>query len=275
MRGGRRLRATATYIGTATVLLQIGDLGLLTDPALDAAGTPQVFRVPGSDLELPLRRTQDPVLPPGGLPHVDLVLLSHDEHADNLDAGGRALAATVDAVVTTRSGAERMGGNAIGLAPWESLEVERGGTRVRLTATPALHGPAEVASLVGDVIGFVLEVDGVPRAIYVSGDTIEHAALDQVGQRFAIGPALLHLGQARFAPTGDITYSMSSQQAAAVARSVGARGVLPVHYDDWTHFTEGEQAARQGLAAAPCPVHWMERGRPLDLWEAGLDNRRG
>jgi hypothetical protein len=33
------------------------------------------------------------------------VLLSHDQHADNLDDGGRALLSTVPVVVTTASGA--------------------------------------------------------------------------------------------------------------------------------------------------------------------------
>jgi L-ascorbate metabolism protein UlaG (beta-lactamase superfamily) len=128
--------------------------------------------------------------------------------------------------------------------------------------------------LVGDVVGFVIEVAGMARAIYVSGDTVEHPALDEIGRRFAIGPALLHLGQARFPPTAGTAYSLNGQQAAGLAGRLGARSVLPVHWDDWDHFTEGEVALRQALAAAPCPVHWMQRGRPLDLWSTGLADRR-
>ena len=40
---------------------------------------------------------------------VDVVLLSHDHHADNLDDLGRALLPTAPTVVTTRSGARRLG----------------------------------------------------------------------------------------------------------------------------------------------------------------------
>ena len=39
---------------------------------------------------------------------MDVVLLSHDHHADNLDDPGRALLPDVPTVVTTRSGARRL-----------------------------------------------------------------------------------------------------------------------------------------------------------------------
>ena len=44
------------------------------------------------------------------------MLLTHDHHGDNLDAAGRALLPDVPAVVTTVSGARRLGlAHAIGL----------------------------------------------------------------------------------------------------------------------------------------------------------------
>jgi hypothetical protein len=49
---------------------------------------------------------------------VDAVLLSHDQHDDNLDAVGRALLPVAGAVVTTTPGAKRLGREARGLAPW-------------------------------------------------------------------------------------------------------------------------------------------------------------
>lgn len=262
--------ATATHIGTATVLLQLGELCLLTDPALDPVGADQAFAVPGTDLVLPLQRTRDPVLPVGGLPHLDAVLLSHDQHADNFDISGRAVAASAEAVLTTESGAGRLGGAAVGLAPWQSVELQRGATRARVTATPARHGPAESLALVGEVIGFVIEVEGLPRTIYVSGDTVDFPDLDEIGRRFDLGPAMLHIGRARFAPTGETAYTMSGHEAAALARRLGARGVLPMHWDDWAHFSESAQDAASALTAAGCSVHRMVSGEPYDLWAGGL-----
>jgi len=44
------------------------------------------------------------------LGRVDAVLLSHDHHFDNLDAGGRAFLAGAADLLTTEAGAERLGG---------------------------------------------------------------------------------------------------------------------------------------------------------------------
>jgi L-ascorbate metabolism protein UlaG (beta-lactamase superfamily) len=269
MSGQQRPVATATHLGTATVLLQLGALALLTDPALDPVTVPQAFAVPGTDLVLPLRRSREAVLPSGGLPGLDAVLLSHDQHADNFDGAGRCVAAAAGVVVTTLSGARRLGGNAVGLACWESLSLERDGTTVTITATPARHGPPGSEELVGDVIGFVVEVVGLPRALYVSGDTVVLPELDEIGRRFSLGPALLHLGRARFSATGETAYSMSAAEAAALSGRLQAAALLPVHVDDWEHFSEPAEEVSAALAGAPCPVHELVPGQPLDLWRSG------
>ena len=51
---------------------------------------------------------------------LDAVLLSHDHHFDNLDNAGRAPLSSVGVAYTTNSGAKRLGGNAVGLAPFET-----------------------------------------------------------------------------------------------------------------------------------------------------------
>ncbi|HWH29233.1 MAG TPA: MBL fold metallo-hydrolase [Mycobacteriales bacterium] len=256
---------TATWLGAATVLLRVGALSLLTDPALDPADQEQVFHVPGSDIPIPLRRTSDPVLPPGGLPRLDAVLLSHDEHADNLDARGRAVAAGAGRILTTPSGARRLGGRAEGLERWASVELERAGTRVRVTATPARHGPAGMEAVVGDVTGFVVEIEGLARAVYISGDTVLHDDLTAVGRRFAIGPALLHLGRARFDLTGPTCYSLSGADGVALAADLGATALLPVHHEGWVHFSEPAVGLERALRGSPVPVLWPTPGVPVDL----------
>ncbi|MGN9779392.1 MBL fold metallo-hydrolase [Micromonospora sp. H33] len=266
--------ATATYLGAATVLLRIGELVLLTDPALDPPEAPQVFRVPRTPVRIPLRRTRPACLPPEGLPPVDVVLLSHDQHADNFDTAGRAAAAGADLVLTTAAGARRLRGNAHPLTPWQSVVVERGSTRARITATPARHGPRGMEAVVGDVIGFVVEVDGLERALYISGDTVLHDALAEIGQRFTVGPALMHLGRARFPATGSTTYSLSADDAATLARLLNATTVLPVHYDDWAHFTQTRDEAVAAFRAAGTTTQWMVPGEPVDLLTAGLLNPR-
>lgn len=84
-RAGAAMVPTATWIGHATVLLQLGGLNVLTDPVFaDSVGPLPLF---GS------RRAQPPALVPGRLPRIDLVLVSHDHH-DHMDLPSlRALAA--------------------------------------------------------------------------------------------------------------------------------------------------------------------------------------
>jgi L-ascorbate metabolism protein UlaG (beta-lactamase superfamily) len=258
---------TATHIGTATVLLTIGELAVLTDPVFDPAGLEYVVDIPARDLGVVLRRTAGPAIPAGELPRIDLVLLSHDEHADNLDDSGRALLATATTVITTKSGADRLGGNAIGLVPWESRDVVRGGTRLKVTATPARHGPEGIEPIMGDTIGFVIEVSDAQAAFYVSGDTVYYDELDEIGRRFDIGTAFLHMGDAHFAEGGDIRFSMNGEAAAGLTRSLGASSVVPIHYESWAHLAEKPERVTAVFNGAGLggQLHWLHPGRAYPI----------
>ena len=63
------------------------------------------------------------------------MLVSHDQHADNLDEPGRRLLERAEVTLTTRKGARRLGGNAIGLDPWDSHTLTHAsGSRLKITA---------------------------------------------------------------------------------------------------------------------------------------------
>ncbi|GAA2266428.1 hypothetical protein GCM10010430_59310 [Kitasatospora cystarginea] len=118
--------------GGPTAVLELGGLRLLTDPTFDAPGA---YTSPSGSV---LTKTAGPGLRPKELGRIDAVLLSHDQHADNLDEGGRALLPTVPVVVTTPDGAARLGGNAHPLAPWAHVDLQRpgGATPLRVTGVP-------------------------------------------------------------------------------------------------------------------------------------------
>ncbi|MFF9194918.1 MBL fold metallo-hydrolase [Streptomyces sp. NPDC014779] len=282
---------TATYIGTATVLLRIGELTVLTDPAFDAA--PADYPA-----ARPLHRTAGPALPADALPPIDLVLLSHDQHADNLDRTGREVLARAGLVLTTPEAAARLGGRAEGLSPWQTRTVTAGATTVTVTATPARHGPAGTEQATGPVTGFVIEVgrgagagDGAgpgeaeataspgtrpgsepapePRTLYVSGDTVRHDALAEIGARFtALDTAFLHFGDAHFPSTGDLAFSLSAAEGAAVARTLGAHRVIPLHFDSWDHLAEDPARITAAFAADPelaDRLRWLAPGKEETL----------
>ena len=112
---------TITYVGGPTALLEVAGLRLLTDPTFDPAGRLQLRLGTSS------RKLQGPALTAAELAPIDAVLLSHDQHDDNLDAAGREMLPSAGKVITTPSGEKRLGGNALGLAPWSSTTLQAPG----------------------------------------------------------------------------------------------------------------------------------------------------
>ncbi|WP_236828369.1 MULTISPECIES: MBL fold metallo-hydrolase [unclassified Blastococcus] len=206
----------------------------------------------------------------GVLP-VDVVLLSHDHHADNLDDAGRALLPSAGAVLTTVAGARRLGGSARGLRAWETAELAASGRpAVEVTATPARHGPPLSRPVTGAVVGFALRRPGRDDGVlWISGDTVLFRGLREVAGRFDVGTALLHLGGVRFPVTGPLRYSMTARQAVELCGVLRPRTAVPVHYEGWAHFRQGRAAAAAELARAPADVRerfrWLPNGEPVDL----------
>ena len=71
-----------TLIGGPTALIEIDGFRLLTDPTFDAPGA---YQLPHVKLE----KLTGPALGADAIGDVDAVLLSHDQHADNLDHFGQ------------------------------------------------------------------------------------------------------------------------------------------------------------------------------------------
>ncbi|MEW1925906.1 MBL fold metallo-hydrolase [Streptomyces sp. NPDC088360] len=235
--------------GGPTALFEYGGLKFLTDPTFDAPGD---YPAPGGGLT----KTAAASGSPADLGPVDVVLLSHDEHPDNLDTSGRALLADVPLTLTTPSGGQRLGGSAKGLADWESVELDRpgGDGRVTVTGVPAVHGPGkreDVEPVTGEVVGFVLTGDGLPT-VYVSGDNASLAAVQETAARFGpVDTAVLFAGAPRFPYLFDgEPLVLDSAQAAEATKILGARRVVPVHFNSWAHFTEGRDELVSAFAAA-------------------------
>jgi L-ascorbate metabolism protein UlaG (beta-lactamase superfamily) len=249
-----------TYIGGPTVLIDIAGMRLLTDPTFDDAGGTYTRTST-------LRKLTGPALPASALGRIDAVLLSHHQHADNLDTAGEGVLKKAARVVTTVEGSIALGGNAFGLAPWQSAEIEGPHSRtLRITATPARHGPPERASLA--VAGFLLDAFG---GIYVSGDTVLYEGVQEVIERLHPRIALLHLGAARVEQDGPKALSapltMTAEEAVAFARMLPDTRIVPVHYEGWAHFTEGRDIIERtfdGAGMGEC-LTWLKAGEPIEI----------
>ena len=199
-------------VGGPTAVLEIGGLRLITDPTFDPPG----------DYPIGTRRLTKTAPPAAGVADigpVDLVLLSHDQHPDNLDHAGRAFLDSVPLVLSTASAAGRLPG-VTALATWTHHDVARrdGAGDLRVTAVPALHGPPGSEHLVGEVIGFVLTGDGLPT-VYVSGDNASLDLVREIAGRFpAVDVAVLFGGAARTPLVADANLTLDAADMAEAAR---------------------------------------------------------
>ncbi|MET8101943.1 MBL fold metallo-hydrolase [Streptomyces sp. NPDC005236] len=233
-----------TYVGGPTALIEIGGLRLLTDPTFDAPGEYPVGA-------RKLVKTAGPALPAGKLAPVDAVLLSHDQHPDNLDESGRGYLGSAPVTLSTASAYERIGAPVRALDPWESVELARpDGGVLRVTAVPAQHGPDGSLPLVGEVTGFVLSGEGLPK-VYVSGDNASLDVVREIADRE--GPfdvAVLFAGAARTPLVPNAPLTLTSEDAARATEILGAARVVPLHFEHWGHFTEDGSTLTKAFAEA-------------------------
>ncbi|SCG80154.1 L-ascorbate metabolism protein UlaG, beta-lactamase superfamily [Micromonospora echinaurantiaca] len=236
-------------IGGPTVLIEVGGVRLLTDPTFDPAGSSYPLG------PVRLEKVAGPALAAEALGHVDAVLLSHDQHPDNLDGAGREFLRTVPMVLTTPAAAARLGGTAVGLSSGDRCVVRGAGGSVTVTGVSAQHGPPRLSSVLGPVTGFLVQPAGARESIYVSGDTV---AVDDV-PAVPVGLAVLHGGAARLPAFGEAGLSFTAADLVAVAGRLGDCPVMVVHQEGWDHFGEEPAAVaaaftRAGIADRLVPL---------------------
>src|SRR4051812_14155935 len=219
-----------TYIGGPTIVVSMGGFRAITDPTFDPAGSEYVTPV------YTLRKTQGPALMPDQIGTLDVALVTHDHHFDNLDRFGRELLKDIGCVITTCPGAERLGEGAVGLEPWEAHELPaRDGLKLRVIATPARHGPPDGDR--GPVIGFVLEILGaVCPIVWASGDTVFYDGIVEVGRRVKADVAMLFMGAARVEEVGPAHLTLTAAEGAEIAADIlPDAAVVPLHFEGWAH----------------------------------------
>ena len=233
-----------TWLGHATVLVEMDGVRLLTDPLL------------GERLG-PLRRigpTPDPV----AIGPIDAVLISH-AHPDHFDAGSlKRVAGEPLLVVPTGLGrtAGRAGRSVHELRAGESVGVFRdevtgpGPPSIEVTAIPARHWrwPLQPRAR---CLGYLIEGS---VGIYFAGDTALFPAMGELDGRVAI--ALLPVG--RWGPhRGPDRLTPSS--AVEAMRRVGAKAAIPIHWG--TFHPPGMAPGRWGSPSADAGARFAHAAR--------------
>ncbi|GAC66372.1 MBL fold metallo-hydrolase [Gordonia soli] len=214
------------HVGGPTALIEIGGVRVVTDPTFSAPGTFPVG-------ERALTKYTGPALDAASIQPVDVVLLSHHQHPDNLDPAGRELIDRAPLTLSTISAAAAIDA-VTGLTPWEATTLAAD-PAITVTAVPALHGSEELS---GPVIGFVLSGTAIPT-VYISGDNSSVAVVEEiVGRVGRIDLAVLFVGAAR-RPDLDDPLTLTAEDAVTAARLLGDAVIVPIHAEGWLHFTEG------------------------------------
>jgi L-ascorbate metabolism protein UlaG (beta-lactamase superfamily) len=200
------------------------------------------------------------------------VLLSH-LHGDHFDRVARHGLDHGTPLLTTRHAARKLARRGFtdtrGLGFWDTDElISADGGQLRVTAVPAHHAKGPMREVLPDTNGTVLEFspsDGSPRlTMYITGDTLVHEELREIGRHFPqLDVGLWHLGATRVL---GILVTMDGNAGADLLELVRPRVVMPIHYDDYGVFTEGLTPFLQATRSRGMDgIKPIPRGEPVSL----------
>lgn len=253
----RRSELHIWWMGQSGFLLQWEDSHVLFDPYLSESLTRKYFGT-----EKPHVRLTERVVAPERLDFVDVVTSTHN-HTDHLDADTlKPLLQVNDAIQLIIPEANRAfvterldidPSVPIGLDAGETVAIPHG----RISAVPAAHEDLD-RNEHGQFrhLGYVAEIG--PWTVYHSGDTVRYADMEERLSGRPIDVALLPINGRD--PARGVAGNLDGPEAAILARDIGARLVIPCHFDMFEFNT-----------ASPEPfVHACERvGQPYAVLRNG------
>jgi L-ascorbate metabolism protein UlaG (beta-lactamase superfamily) len=258
-------RGSVTWVGNATVLIEVAGFRVLTDPNFLHQGDHAKL---GGGLRS--RRLHEPALSIPELLPIDVVVLSH-HHGDHWDEVADRELPRHTPVVTTRHAARKLArsgfDNTYELDTWDHIVVRRKDAQLTITALPGKHAPQPLQSVMPPVMGSMLDVRvGTSRyRIYVSGDTLLHDALHEIPRRYpGIDLALVHLGGTRVL---GVLLTMDGEQGAEALSILDPDAAIPIHYEEYTVMKSPLSDFDEALErrALRTEVHRLERGGRYDF----------
>jgi L-ascorbate metabolism protein UlaG (beta-lactamase superfamily) len=244
---GAALRAnaaqpTVTWVGHATLLIQMDGVNVLTDPQWSPRASPFSFAGP--------KRVTPPGLRLEDLPPVHLVLISHD-HYDHLDV------ATVQKLHEThrprflvplglKAWFADLGITDVEELDWWQSRTERGLT---LTAVPAQHFSGRTLWDRNRRLWCGWTIAGRDRRLFFAGDSGYNEVFKEIGTR--LGPfdlAAVPIG-AYLPPVIMKPSHTTPEEALQILEDVGGRAMVPIHWGTFDLADEPLEEPPQRLEA--------------------------
>ncbi|MEE8581076.1 MAG: MBL fold metallo-hydrolase [Myxococcota bacterium] len=260
----RIMRPAVTWVGHATLLVQLGGATILTDPIWSNRAGPTRFA--GA------RRYLPPGLPLEALPPIDVVLISHN-HYDHLDLptlrwlSKHHRQALFVLPLGNGSLLRRKGIERVVELDWGDQIVVKG---VTVHCLPAQHWSRRALFDARKALWSSWAVTAWERRFYFAGDTGYFDGLREIGR--ALGPfdlAAVPIGayepQAMMRP-----FHLDPEQAVQAGLDVDARRVLGVHFGTF-------DLSDEPLDEPPRRFHAAARAAglaPSDAWTLGIGETR-
>lgn len=216
------------WLGQSGFLVQCAGAHLLLDPYLSDSLT---RKYAGTDK--PHVRMTARAIDPARLDFIDAVTSSHN-HTDHLDAETLRplLEVNRDLVLVVAEANRSFAADRLGVPPampmalgiGERLEVGP----FEITAVPAAHETLEP-----QFVGYVVRCGD--WTLYHSGDTVRYDGMVETLRPHRIDVALLPINGR--APERRVAGNLDAGEAAALGHAIGARVVIPCHYDMFTFNT--------------------------------------
>ena len=204
----------ATYIGHASVLIELDGQAVLTDPVFSHR------------ISL-LQRQSPPGMRLEDLPPLSAIVISHI-HYDHLNMDSiRRMEPDIPMLMPrrTRDVTWRPGRPVTEIGHWETWSAEG----MVITAVPAFHfgGRWMVDGFFRTCNGYIFQKDG--RTVYFAGDTARFNDFKAIGERFDIDLALIPIGAYR--PDWIMRWNHIGPGGAIRAfKALGAKYMIPIHW---------------------------------------------
>jgi L-ascorbate metabolism protein UlaG (beta-lactamase superfamily) len=256
--GGFRL----WWLGQSGFLLQWQGIHVLLDPYLSDSLTRKY-----SQTDKPHVRMTELVIDPALLSFVDIATSSHN-HTDHLDAEtlGPIIERNPWLKIVIPEANRSFVADRLKIDPAKPIGVDDGSTielsGIRFSGVASAHETVERDEQ-GHVkaLGYVLQFGG--WSIYHSGDTLRYEGMAEKLRPFAVDVALLPINGR--APERRVAGNLSGPEAAQLAHDIGAKLVIPCHFDMFEFNTASPDAFVDTCRRLGQSYHVLRCGERFEL----------